>query len=277
MGMIVGIDIGGSSIKIVGFTKERTLFGHHRESIQNSSSLDTALKHFLEQHHLSLSDLSRIVLTGVGASFIHQEIEHIPTVHISELQAIGQGGLILSGCSEALVVSMGTGTAFIHAKEDTFIHVGGTGVGGGTLYGLSSCLLGETDILRISSLAEKGNLLNVDLTLGDIFCGQELTLPSALTASNFGKMKKSASMPDKAAALLNLIFQTIGMLAIFALRQEPIKNIVLTGALTELPQASEIFKMMSELYHVSFMIPPHAPYATAIGAVSLAEGTHLLL
>ena len=87
---------------------------------------------------LRLTMLKKIVLTGLGSTYFHENIFGIPTIHALELDAIGHGGLYLSGLDEALVVSLGTGSAFIRAsRTNGFRHLGGSGVGGGTLAGMA--------------------------------------------------------------------------------------------------------------------------------------------
>ena len=232
----IGIDIGGSTTKIAGFTEEKKLLGTLQVKASDQiTSLYGALGRFLREHGLSLADISKIVLTGVGASFIEEDIYAIPTVKAVELDAIARGGLALAGLDEALVVSIGTGTAFVRADKNSIRHIGGSGVGGGTLSGLASHFLHETDIFVLASMAEKGDLRKVDLMMSDIFCGDIASLPPELTAANFGKVKNDASDCDVAAALFNLVYQTVGVLAIFALTNDTARDIVLTGSLA--PQA----------------------------------------
>ena len=208
----------------------------------------------------------------MGASFIEEDIYAIPTVKAVELDAIARGGLALAGLDEALVVSIGTGTAFVRADKNSIRHIGGSGVGGGTLSGLASHFLHETDIFVLASMAEKGDLRKVDLMMSDIFCGDIASLPPELTAANFGKVKNDASDCDVAAALFNLVYQTVGVLAIFALTNDTARDIVLTGSLACLPPAVKVFgvfEQMKDLYGVHFIIPPNAAFATAIGAVMM--------
>lgn len=268
MSILIGIDLGGSTTKIVGFTPDRQLLGTQRvNTAENQTGMYDALEKYLHSCRLSKEAIDAVILTGVGASFITEDVFGIPTKKIPEFEAIGRGGLILSQLTEAVVVSMGTGTAYVRADKDTVTHLGGSGVGGGTLYGLSSKLLGEHDIINVAAMAEKGQAGNVDLLIGDIFCGDVSSLPPELTASNFGKIKSGASDSDIAAALFHLVFETVGMLAVFACKNTTVKNIVLTGALAELPPAKQIFDLMSRLYEVNFIIPQNPVFATAIGAV----------
>ena len=269
----IGIDIGGSTTKIAGFTEEKKLLGTLQVKASDQiTSLYGALGRFLREHGLSLADISKIVLTGVGASFIEEDIYAIPTVKAVELDAIARGGLALAGLDEALVVSIGTGTAFVRADKNSIRHIGGSGVGGGTLSGLASHFLHETDIFVLASMAEKGDLRKVDLMMSDIFCGDIASLPPELTAANFGKVKNDASDCDVAAALFNLVYQTVGVLAIFALTNDTARDIVLTGSLACPPPAGKglsFLEQMKDLYGVHFIIPPNAAFATAIGAVMM--------
>lgn len=268
MSIVIGIDIGGSTTKIVGYTPDKKTIGMLKVKASDQvTCMYGALGSFLHAYHLSLGDIKKIVLTGVGASFIDEDIYHIPTEKVAEFKAIGQGGLMISHLKEAYIVSMGTGTAFVRASQSEIKHIGGSGVGGGTLFGLSKCLLQESDISAVSKIALDGDPGNVDLLIEDIFCGDVPSLAPELTASNFGKMKSGASDPDIAAALFNLVFQTIGMLSVFACRNDSVKDIVLVGSLAELPEAKQIFDTMSRLYGVNFIIPKEAVFATAIGAV----------
>lgn len=272
MGIYLGIDIGGSTTKAAGYTQDGTLVGTLKVRAEDPLTCTYgALGRFLTEHSLPLSALSSITLTGVGASFVDGELYGIPTGKVPELEAVGRGGLAISGLKDALVVSMGTGTAFVRAFEDHVEHVGGSGVGGGTLFGLSCGLLNERDFENLAKLAAEGDPGTVDLLIRDIYKGSAPTLMPELTASNFGKMKSGASDSDKASALFNLVFQTIGLLALFACRNDTTNDIVLTGSLTEFPKAQEIFGLMSRLYGVNYLIPEHAAYATAIGCILLKD------
>lgn len=276
IGIHLGIDIGGSTTKVAGFSNEGNMVGTLKVSAEDPLTCTYgALGRFMSEHGLALTDLSRITLTGVGASFVEGPLWGIPTKKLPELEAIGRGGLALSGLKEALVVSMGTGTAFVRAYEDHIEHVGGSGVGGGTLCGLAAGLLNEQNFGLLSRLAEHGDAANVDLLIRDIYCGSAPTLMPELTASNFGKLKSGAASEDLASALFGLVFQTIGLLALFACRRDTTKDIVLTGSLTEFPKAKEIFDNMGRLYGVRYLIPEHAACATAIGCAKLTPAINL--
>ena len=63
-----------------------------------------------------------------------------------------------------------------------------------------------------------------------------------------------------------MVLQTIGSATILAALNSGIKDFVLIGNLTLLPQCKEIYPMLEKMYNVHFHIPKHAEFCTAIGA-----------
>ena len=136
MDVILGIDIGGSTTKIVGLRTDGSVISMLRVRAEDQvTSLYGALGNYLTSNRLSLRDVRRVVLTGVGASYVEGDIYGLPTCKVGEFSASGTGALALSGQSSAVVVSMGTGTAFLWASPDGIRHLCGSGIGGGTLGG----------------------------------------------------------------------------------------------------------------------------------------------
>lgn len=271
--MIIGIDIGGSTTKITGFQNNCIISPLLVRATDPISSLYGAFGKFLNINQLQLNDISFVMVTGVGSSFVKKRIFGIPTGRADEFYSIGMGGLFLSDITNAVIVSMGTGTAFVKAENGNVKHLGGTGVGGGTLLGLSNRMLNVRHFDDIVEMAKEGQLSNVDLFVEDISSEVIISLPPETTASNFGKISDLASKPDIAQGIINLVFQTIGVLSIFAARIDNTKDIVLTGNLTNVPQSASIFEGLTKLHSVQFHIPEHAEYATAVGAaIAYARG-----
>ena len=107
----------------------------------------------------------------------------------------------------------------------------------------------------------------MDLRIGDITDKDiSSTLTASTTASNFGKLSDTATSADIALGIINLVFETVGMISIFASRKYDIRDIVLTGTLALLPQAKTIFAGLSDLFKVNFVIPDNAQFATSIGS-----------
>lgn len=271
---IVGIDIGGSTTKIVGFQPDRPggpliepLFVRATDALTSAYG---AFGKFTVQNDLALGDIDCVLMTGVGSSFIDKPLYSLPCKKVSEFQCVGLGGLYLSGLEEAIVVSMGTGTALIHAVrkgDHTFTeYLGGTGVGGGTLLGLSRQMLGVDSVEHLEQLAEEGDLSRVDLRIGDISGDNSFEINETITASNFGKLSDIANKHDLALGITNMVAETIAMLSIFAARNFKVKNVVLTGNLTSLPTVTRVFEGLEETFGVRFIIPAQAQFATVIGA-----------
>lgn len=266
MSIIVGIDIGGSTTKIVGLKNSRP-FGHMTVQAGDPvTSAYGAFGKFLSENCLQLSDISKVVCTGVGATFLQSDIYGIKAQKVDEFLAIGLGGKYSSGFDNAVVVSMGTGTAIISVNGDEIKHVCGTGVGGGTVLGLSGKLIGSRNFNHIIDLSAQGDLTKIDLTIGDISKNEIQGMSDKTTASNFGKISDDASNADLAAGVVNLVFQTVGIFAMMAARAQNTTKIVLTGNLSQAHSAGDIIRHLEELYGMEYVIPENSDYATAIGA-----------
>ncbi len=263
---ILGIDIGGSTTKIIGYRDGKIFSPLLVKANDPKASLYGAFGKFISENNLSLDDVEKVMITGVGSSVISDKLFNIPIKRIDEFKAIGRGGLFLSGLDKAIIVSMGTGTAFVAANKDVIRHVGGSGVGGGTLLGLSNRMLNVRDFDDIVETAKNGDLSQIDLLISDISSEDVGNLKEHVTASNFGKISDLATSGDLALGIINLVFQTIGVMSVFASYVEGTKHIVLTGNLTNVPQAREIFEVMQSLYGVEFIIPNHSEFSTATGA-----------
>lgn len=269
MGNIIGIDIGGSTTKIVGIRGGEIFSPILVRATDPVASVYGAFGRFLNENGLALTEVEKVMITGVGSSYVRDRLFGIPTAKVDEFMAVGMGGLFLSRLSRAIIVSMGTGTAFVMAEGNKASHLGGTGVGGGTLLGLSNRMLNIRNFQDIVEMGKDGNLRHIDLSIGDISSDEIIGLPPATTASNFGKISDLATKSDIALGIINLVFQTIGMIAVFATKTEKVLDVVLTGNLTNVPQARDVFNGLTGLYKVNFYIPEDAEFATAVGAAMI--------
>lgn len=269
MKAVLGIDVGGSTTKIVGFDEERRLiepmFVRGSDQI---TSIYGAFGKFTDENGIALSDVKGIKVTGVGASFLDKGIYSLRCDKVSEFESIGRGGLYLSGLERGLIVSLGTGTACVYAdKLGACEYLGGTGIGGGTLMGLSRLLLGMDNIKHIYELAEEGDLGRVDLKIKHITRKDDFSaMQPELTVANFGKLSDLAEKGDLALGILNMVFEAVGTTAKFAARTKGLSDIVLIGNLTNIPQAKRIFDGIGEMLDVNFIIPEHSQFGTVIGA-----------
>ncbi len=273
MGIVVGIDIGGSTTKIVGIENGNLKTPMLVTATDPVASLFGAFGKFVDYNSMALADIEQVMVTGVGSSFIDRPIYGIKTGKVEEFLANGFGGLHLSKLKKAIIVSMGTGTALVSADEDQIRHIGGTGIGGGTITGLAAKMLNIRDIDLVVKLANSGNLKNIDLMVGDITQDDLPGLPPHTTASNFGKISDVASLGDIALGILNLVFQSIGTTASFAVKNENTNDVVLIGNLTSIPHCLPMFKELADLYKINFIMPEYSEFGTAVGAaLSLKNG-----
>ena len=107
---------------------------------------------------------------------------------------------------------------------------------------------------------------SVDLRLSDISAEQIGNLPPEATVSNFGNLKDNAAPADIVLGLINVIFESIGMMAIFASQGSNVKDIVLTGSLSATAHAPLVFNTLAKIHPVKFHIPKQAIFGTALGA-----------
>ncbi len=280
MKTVIGIDVGGSTTKIVGFryteNKRELIAPFCVKATDPLTSIYGAFGKFTLENRLKLNDISKVTITGGGASYMTEPIYSLDCTPVPEFDSIGLGGLYLSALDEAIVVSMGTGTALVYAKKDgnnvRTEYLGGTGVGGGTLIGLSKKMLGVDTIEHIEQLCEGGDLNNIDLRIKDISKNQAYKgVNEELTASNFGKLSDIANKHDIALGIANMVSETIAMMSIFAARAYKIKNIILIGNLTSIKAIRETFEGLENTFGVNFIIPEMAQFGTVIGAALCEE------
>jgi type II pantothenate kinase len=266
MGIIIGIDVGISTTKIVGLRDGRVVSPIRITAADQVTSLYGAFGKYLHDNKIALTDVEQIMITGVGSAYIDEQIYGIPTQTVDEFLADGLGARFESGVEKAIVVSMGTGTSFVQCDHDKIEHIGGLGIGGGTLQGLARVMLNTRDWKHIQSLAMKGNIRNINLLIGDISTHPLPGLPMDATASLFSKAQYDAPKEDIALGIIVMTLQTIGSAAILAALNSGIKDFVLIGNLTLLPQCKEIYPMLEKFYGVHFHIPKYSEFCTAIGA-----------
>ncbi len=277
---VIGIDVGGSTTKIVGFKKA---LGKESELISPFlvratdpiTSIYGAFGKFTSQNQLSLDDIDKVMVTGVGATYMQQPIYGLKCRTVPEFSAVGLGGLYLSGLDEAIIVSMGTGTALVHAKKDgdkTHInYLGGTGVGGGTLLGLTGKMTGVKTIEHIEELCREGDLDNIDLRVKDISKNAKYTgVNEDLTAANFGKMSDMATNADIALGVANMVAETVAMMSVFAAKGHNIKDVVIIGNLTNIEAVRNVFCNLTS-FGINFIIPNNSSFGTVIGAALYDE------
>ena len=265
-GLIIGIDIGATTTKAVSIENGKLIRKVKTKASDAVTAATGAFGKIVLENEIAMNVIKGIRITGVGASTIKSNIFGIPTSRVDEIQAIGTGGMFLSGMDNIIITNIGTGTAIIEANGRGISHFGGSGVGGGTIIGLAKKLLPTAEFSGIVKLAHTGNISQVDLLLEDIMDTDMSFLNKETTVANFGKMSDNATSGDIALAIINMVYQVIGVLSVFAARARNIKRVIVTGNGSDNKLGQKVLANVTEMYGIEFVYPEDAEYTTAVGA-----------
>ena len=265
--IVIGIDVGISTTKIVGIDEKGMVISPIRIKAPDPiTSLYGAFGKYLHDNKIKLDEIEHVMLTGVGAAYIDEHIYGLPTSKSEEFIADGLGAKYESKHDRMIVVSMGTGTSLVKCDGENIKHIGGIGIGGGTLAGLSRIMLKTDDIKQITNLAKDGDVSKINLLIKDISAKPLPGLPMSAVASLFSNAKTNASREDIAKGLIWMVLQCIGSATILSSLESGIKDFVLIGNLSLLPLCREVYPAMEKVYGVRFHVPKYSEFCTAIGA-----------
>ena len=265
--IVIGIDVGISTTKIVGIDEKGMVISPIRiKATDPITSLYGAFGKYLHDNKIKLDEIEHVMLTGVGAAYIDEHIYGLPTSKSEEFIADGLGAKYESKLDRMIVVSMGTGTSLVKCDGENIKHIGGIGIGGGTLAGLSRIMLKTDDIKQITNLAKDGDVSKINLLIKDISAKPLPGLPMSAVASLFSNAKTNASREDIAKGLIWMVLQCLGSATILSSLESGIKDFVLIGNLSLLPLCREVYPAMEKVYGVRFHVPKYSEFCTAIGA-----------
>lgn len=267
--MQIGMDAGGSLTKVV------TVRDRLRE--YSTMDLDAAI-----EMAKSLPENAGVCLTGCGANTLEP---HLPgplkrkVRRVDELRAFWSGARHMltdegKTAESFVLVAFGTGTSVFAVSGGEGRRAAGTAVGGGTIIGLSKLLLGTSDFGRVMDMAGKGDRRRVDLMVSDLYPNAGISpVLSALTAANFGsKTLDLAGKDDTASAILQLVIETIAVIAIQVAKTHNLDTVVVAGSPTRHPLVRSRFQELGALLsHDFFTFLEHGPYCGALGAVVLGN------
>lgn len=254
---VIGIDLGASSTKIV--------------LMQGTKLLKTTLKQeneTLEEAILRINpeNAEAITVTGVGAAALPDTLLNRKVVKVDEFASLYRGASITAKRLNMIVVSVGTGTAFVRVTPFGAWHLGGSGVGGGMLQGMSEKLFGRFDPKELQALALAGDPEKCDLLIKDVTTGQIGNLTPETTVANLSKAG-TADDASLARGLYTLIFQCIGVMGAFCTKAHLTRTIFVCGTILDSqPIAKEMLDGIAKLHKVKFVIPENAAFITAIGS-----------
>jgi len=147
-----------------------------------------------------------------------------------------------------LLVNIGSGVSIVKVtgpNQEDFIRVGGSSLGGGTLWGLLSLLTDANSYDEMLSNAAQGDNSKVDMLVGDIYGSDynKIGLKSSTIASSFGKVFKKKHQQsykngddsifaneDISRSLLYAISNNIGQIAYLQAKIHDIQHIYFGGS-----------------------------------------------
>ncbi len=232
MNRVIGIDAGGTLTKLAYLNENNEIQLKHFPS----NDLPAVLEWIQRQ-----SDIEEIGLTGGRTGQIMKMLDTDKSIHyIVEFEATLKGvryQLERDGhqFDKSIITNVGTGTSIHYMDGEKHMRIGGTGVGGGTLIGLSALTTGIQNYKEILDLAKNGKRKGIDLLVEEIFEGIDTPkeLKPTLTASNFGKVgldETSTYEPqDILATVQGLVGEVITTLSIQLADQMDVEHIIYIG------------------------------------------------
>jgi type II pantothenate kinase len=224
----------------------------------------------------------RAGLTGAGAAGLARALPGAPVV-VNEFAAWGSGAAALLDeqgertVGRYLVVSVGTGTSALLVDGLAVTRIGGTALGGGTLLGLATRLVGTGDFGRVTALAREGTRRPVDLLVSDLYEAGGIPLAADLTASSFGKLARPdpdapPSEADLARALVGLVGENVALVCAGLAAAANVTRIVFGGStLRENPTLVETLGAITQALGGEAVFLRRGEFAGALGALLLAS------
>jgi type II pantothenate kinase len=279
--MIVVADLGSSNTDLLLAEESGEVAGSAVRPAVLPSTGERFLHEVTEPLAVSPEQIRLVVVTGGRHRLLPEQAAGVPLRHVDEIRAIGRGGLAAGGVERAVIVSMGTGTALVVAEGERARHTGGVALGGGTLRGLASRLIGATDPARIAALAVRGDPRGVDYTIADITAGGIGILPGTLPAAYLARLvdppgAREDEAADIAAGLLDMIGHIAMHMGLLTARIAGLETLVFTGHMVEYAGVRRAIRRLEGALTERLILPPEPGLAVARGAlaVALADEPH---
>ncbi|GEL05575.1 type II pantothenate kinase [Rummeliibacillus sp. G93] len=230
MSQAIGLDAGGTLTKLAYLDENNQLKLKHFPS----NNMPAIINWINSKHNIK-----EIGITGGRAEQVKTMLDQDTNLHyIVEFEATLKGVRYQlekenHNFDKCIITNIGTGTSIHYMNQIEHMRVGGTGVGGGTLIGLSALTTGIINYQEILQLAKKGSRMGIDLLVQDIYQGMETPISPTLTASNFGKVGINDVLEYKTedilATIQGLVGEVITTLSIQLAEQNEVEQIVYIG------------------------------------------------
>lgn len=162
----IGIDAGGTLTKIAYLNEQKELAFEKFYSNEQDKIIDWLRKN---------TRIKQICITGGKAKRLQQLLsDSYKIVELNEFEAtlVGVRYILKEeqyDINNFILTNIGTGTSIHYVYNDQYIRAGGTGVGGGTIMGLSKLLTNIDYFEDVLPLTKVGSRKELDITVGDIY------------------------------------------------------------------------------------------------------------
>jgi pantothenate kinase len=263
----IALDIGGSLIKMCWFSTTKVPGGRLHFRKWETSELQDCLNAVAEIFQSSVVEKRVLCVTGGGAiKYFDQLREKLPQVTIEQLDEMAclMGGLnfllhnvqdevftydtrrstkvayeeVSGNIYPLIFVNIGSGVSILKVNSETsYERISGSSLGGGTFWGLLSCMTSANNFDEMLKMAESGDNEGVDLTVGDIFGSDysQIALNKKTIASTMGKVFKKPrderqfKQEDVAQSILFLLCNNISQLAFMNAKLSGTERVVFGG------------------------------------------------
>ncbi|MGE1038408.1 type II pantothenate kinase, partial [Bacillus cereus] len=226
----IGIDAGGTLTKIAYLNEKKQLAFEKFYSNEQDNIID-----WLKNR----TGIKQICITGGKAKQLQQLLlDSYKIVELNEFEAtlVGVRYILKKekyDINNFVLTNIGTGTSIHYVYNDKYIRAGGTGVGGGTIMGLSKLLTNIDHFEDVIPLTKVGSRKELDITVGDIYGGILSPIDNSLTASNFGKVAITDSnynSSDILATVQGLVGEVVTALSLQFAETKNIDHIIYIGS-----------------------------------------------
>ena len=256
-------------------------FGITNSDIAIKSDGSVAYKSFSSEKNIHLSfnniikDLQRnsvvrsICVTGGKHLDLPENFDGLKVSKKNEINCIGAGAKYLSGLdSNFLVLSCGSGTACVGYENEISTHLGGSGLGGGTIRGLCKLAAQVDDPEEIDELSKKGSQIG-DYVLKDVVSGPIGSLPDDSIAVHLGNldMINKLEKEDICKSIIYLVAINIARLAATTAIASSLNKIVVVGRSPNYFLYKELLTRWIEYSGLEVIFPENREFATALGTL----------
>ena len=260
----IGIDFGITTSDVVIRSKNNFSYKSLRSEKNIHLSLNNILKSIQEE-----SKIKSISVTGGKHLDLPDNFDGQKISKKNEIDCIGIGAKKISQLdSNFLVLSCGSGTACVAYENEIATHLGGTGLGGGTIRGLCKLAAQIDDPDEIDDLSKKGSQIG-DFTLKDVISGPIGNLPEDSIAVHLGNldMMDKLEKEDICRSIIYLVATNIARLAATTALAAKLNKIVVVGRSPNYFLYKEILTKWIEFSGLEVVFPENREFATALGTL----------